>query len=271
MADTAKQQHDEIERIRGYIGDDVWVRLDDLAVPRYQRQANERRVRNIADVFNWLLFERLIVSDRDGEQFLVSGNHRAKAAAKAGYSYAPAIVFRGLTEAIEARYYLAFDTDRVRLPAQNKFWAALVEGDTEAEEVEETLNHHGLSGVGDSEAFRSLQAVQAARSVHRKYGTLDRALNALEKVWADEPEVYAGRLIHGLGGFLAEYDRDVDEEVLAEAMRRSGTPKTLGAEGRQRRDAGGVGTGGIPLVLRDHYNVVVKRLRRKGIVRKALR
>lgn len=172
----------------------ITVRLDELQVsPLYQRVANKNRIALFAKQFSPVLCEPLFVSKRkNGELFVVDGNHRRNVLQKQGYTHWLAYVIEGLTSAEEAKLFELLNTQRSNASAAQRFKARLHWKDPIALTIKSTVEKCGFLLVLENLKSRTgieIHAVEALDRIHRKSNQpgLFQTLDLISYCWdADE-------------------------------------------------------------------------------------
>lgn len=188
---------------------------------RYQRPPKDRRVKQIINEFNPLLFEPINVSYRDGKYFAFTGQHRTLAAKGLGIDV-PALVFTGLTPEDEARAFVANSQGTKRVMALHEHRALLFSGDPLAIEVNRALNKYGIAiKSGGSNGFTSVKfAYGFART-----GVLERVCATIAASWRTgvgyAPQALSGAVFGGVGHFLQKFPHADDGRLVAALQKHS--------------------------------------------------
>lgn len=127
----------------------AWVEIDRLTVDRaYQRAitgaASRRIVKNIAEGFDWALFQVVTVA-RDGDGFkVIDGQHRVEAAKLRGVARVPALVVEGADTAQAARLFVACNRNRVPVEPLTLHRALRAAGDGWALQIDAVARAAGV-------------------------------------------------------------------------------------------------------------------------------
>mgnify|MGYP001973454743 CR=1 FL=1 len=110
------------------------IKLDDpnlAAHPKYQRTVNKKWVQGIsqADKFHEEVLEPVKISSRNGNLYIVDGQHTIEAMIALGYGEFDAMVWTGLTESDEARLFYLGNDSKKRLTGKQLLRAAAVAKD----------------------------------------------------------------------------------------------------------------------------------------------
>jgi len=195
-----------------------WVLAGDVRVPPYQREADPRRVKKIAEGFDPDKLDPLKISQRaDGSLWVIDGNHRLQAILVLGWSdqLVPARLVRGLSYQQEAGLFTA-QRDRRDPSAAESFRAAVESGDPAALSVRAVCEALGLSlaykTARGSGTPRTVNAVGASWSIARDAGAprLRRILGTVDRAWGAQSGVFTAHTIIGLNAFFSRYEDKYD-------------------------------------------------------------
>lgn len=207
MTTKAKSTAEKIER-SGHLR---WVAVRDLLVnPRAQRDLRSGWAAEIAADFDPDRFLPPLVSNRDGDFFVIDGQHRVEALRILGWDdqLIQCWVYDDLTEAQEADLFL-WHNKRKTVNAFDKFQIGVVaERDVEAD-----INRIVLAnGLKVSQSDSGIRAVGALRKVYNHGGkTLGRTLRIVRDAYGDDG--LDGHVIEGIGLLCARYNGELDESV----------------------------------------------------------
>lgn len=218
------------------------INIEDLRVDtRAQRELKEPHAAKIAAKFDIRMFGSAIISERDGERYILDAQHRIEAAKLSGYKgKIPAVVHDDLTIAEEAGMFLALN-DKKAVDPVDKFNARVTSGDPRAVEVDKVMASVGFGIAPVSGAVsnnRAVQAVSSVENVYAKHGArvLAGVFMVISQSWPSLPkESRSGRIIAALGAVIAP-EIGADEDRLVERLRTT-TAGTLLAEGNYLAEA----------------------------------
>lgn len=112
----------------------------------YQRDANEKKILNMASSWSWVACGVIVVARREGAEYVIDGQHRVMAAMRRNdISSLPCLVFDIADVAQEATGFIAANTLRKPVPAIDKFRAMVVSGDECAITVNGIIDELGVS------------------------------------------------------------------------------------------------------------------------------
>jgi hypothetical protein len=114
--------------------------------PKYQRTAVVSKVRLISASWSWVAFGALIIGVRNGEYWVIDGQHRVLAARnRSDVQLLPCVIFE--TESIEqeARGFLDANTGRKPITGIDRFRASISAGEETAMNVDRVFRSLGIS------------------------------------------------------------------------------------------------------------------------------
>lgn len=174
-------------------GELVWLSKRELAIDHnYQRNAQLKRVLQIAAKWSWLACGVIVVAKRRDDQrfYVVDGQHRVLAALKrADIERMPCLVFETDSAKEEAAGFYDANTGR-RLPTSLEKWKAqLMRGDATTLFVDALIRQAGrvASNVASPAAVRCLTAMLRAADTDREM---------LGRMWPLIAEVCNGQSLH---------------------------------------------------------------------------
>lgn len=189
------------------------VKIEDLKVDHsYQRELDQKRVKNIADKFNPELAGTIIVSRReDGSLYIIDGNHRVNAMKLIGKKYVMANILENLTIEEEAADFYKLNTLQKKPSFNEILVASITAKNEEALKYKETLDMSGVKysfGTGNLSCFsahhkgmRSAKRyghksfIQALRICKlSKFGYDGRVVCALTRIYFLFPNIDNGHL-----------------------------------------------------------------------------
>jgi hypothetical protein len=140
--------------------------VDDIVLAPYQRNTDPHRVAKIAIAFDWLMFDPIKVSYRDGRFHAVDGGHRLAVLKLLGVKYVPAVVIKDLIYRQEARIFVGTNNRKTVKPIKStdEFGALYEAGNPEVMGISECLGVYGLKAPKD------ITCTDTLRSVYDMYG-----------------------------------------------------------------------------------------------------
>jgi hypothetical protein len=161
-----------------------------LVDKEYQRNTNDMKVLALAREWSWIACSSITVALRDGEYYVIDGQHRVAAAMRrTDITELPCLVFKTAGVDVEAKGFLAANTQRKPMYSSEKFKAMVVVGNPEALLVQKLADQAGRHVSRDS-----------SPSTIGCVGTLLKLAkanpDALQKMWPMLTEVCKGFSLH---------------------------------------------------------------------------
>lgn len=127
-------------------GDLIHIDKKALSIhPSYQRHSVEAKVKSIASSWSWIACGAIIIGARDGEYWVIDGQHRVLAAMRrADIELLPCLVFETKSIQQEAVGFLNANTGRKPITGLDKFRASIAAGDETALYVDSIFNELGI-------------------------------------------------------------------------------------------------------------------------------
>lgn len=194
-----------------------WVPISLMKVsPKAQREFKVSHAADFAADFDFEALGYPVISKRDGNYYIVDGQHRVAALKMIGWSdqQIQCEVYEGLDEAAEAELFLRRDKRRA-IQAFDRFRIGVV-ADREVEtDIDRIVRAQGLRVATDDNP-QSIAAVGALLKVYRNGGgtTLGRALRILRDGFPDDVSAFRRELIEGAGLVCQRYNGDLDDDAL---------------------------------------------------------
>lgn len=188
------------------------IRVRDLSVdPAYQRELGTKRAEVIGENLDTSRLGVIVASRRaDGSVVVIDGQHRHYGLQHAGRGgeFVRCEVHHGLSRSEEAALFLKLNGGRKAIGALDEYKAALEARVPWAMEIDAIARGLRLKIAGGN-SRRTIQAVQAVKSVHLRQKNLKRTLAILAE-WDDSAATFQGELMRVLSIFLAHYDMRED-------------------------------------------------------------
>ena len=255
-----KVAEDKALKIKPMIGSPPapqFVQIDQLKVDdSYQRSieggASKKLIRKIAENWDWRLCLPLIVSRRNGELYVIDGQHRKEGAALRGdIRDLPVVVFDFEDPQQEAALFVQANRSRRAMSTLDDFHAAVAAGDAKAIAINNVVTEAGLV-VGRNQAWQYWQPgevifTQAIKKALVSQGKeiATRALTMIALAFDGMVLVGGGAIFTGLCIFMQGREKDglpFDEDLMVSVLSEVGIPgwkeATEGVEsGQDRNDA----------------------------------
>lgn len=195
----------------------MWVPVAAMKVsPKAQREYKESHAAEFAADFDLEALGFPVVSKRDGNYYIVDGQHRVAALKMIGWGdqQIQCEVYEGLSEADEAELFLRRDKRRA-IQAFDRFRIGVVAEREVETDVNRVVQGSGLR-VSTDEDPRSIAAVGALLKTYRNGGgvVLGRSLRLLRDGFPDDPAAFRRELVEGAGLMCQRYNGDLDDDAL---------------------------------------------------------
>lgn len=128
--------------------------------PAYQRNAIKSKIKAISSAWSWIACGAIIVGERDGEYWVIDGQHRVIAAKnRSDIDVLPCILFHTESVEQEARGFLDANTGRKPVSSIDKFRASLAAGDDTAKYVDSVFSELGIIVKGTAKNALEIKSV----------------------------------------------------------------------------------------------------------------
>lgn len=239
-AHRVKAVGDQPLRLKPMIGSPptpAFCLVDNLNVDdSYQRSieggASQKLIVKIAENWDWRLCLPLLVSRRQGQLYVIDGQHRLEAARLRGdIRDIPVVVFDFDDPKAEAELFV--QANRARRPMQklDDFHADLAAGGAESVAVNKVVTDAGLV-IGRNGAWQMIKPgevvfVQAVKRGMKSFGpqTATRALRMMAQAFPDSPLVAGAAIFEGLCTFMSETGKAgglVDDDLMILVLGETG-------------------------------------------------
>jgi len=260
QAPLAKAGGDKPLRLKAAIGEPPapqFAAVDRLLVDdTYQRSieggASQKLIVKIAENWDWRLCLPLLVSRRDGQLFVIDGQHRLEAARLRGdIQHMPVVIFDFDDPKAEADLFVQANRSRRQMSKLDDFHAAVVAGDPKMLAVNDVVTATGLQ-VGRIQAWQYwkpgevvfVTAIQRALGSHGR-PVVEAALSMIARAFQGLVLTGMGAVFEGLCSIIqqrakagTELDTGLMELVLAEVGVPGWKAAMEGADsGQDRADA----------------------------------
>lgn len=188
--------------------------VENLKLAAYQRVLRISKVVAYAENFDPDIFGIILVSHRDGEYWIVDGQHRIEVAKRKGIKSVWCQVLEGLTYEEEALKFYTINHAKSRLNANHKFHALVEAREENVMEIMDALNHYHFtySKEGCEIENDCINAVGSIRKIHKDLGQtgLMLILEILRKAWNGDKTSLRAEMIKGVKTFVTNYEFDKD-------------------------------------------------------------
>jgi hypothetical protein len=212
--------------------------LDDLIIESYMRAGDERRMQQLANTWDWKLYQDLTVVHHEGLYYLIDGQHRRGAAMLKALTSLPCQVHEGFTFEVRAMMFVELQRRRRGLKPIEVYVARIDAKDSDALAVAEILAKHDLdfARTASSNRIASVATVFEAWKNPETGWRLDDALRRMLSHWYGLPQVWQSDLILAMSQIVEELTgRDDSAQALAELDETMGhwTPEIVLLQAQQ--------------------------------------
>lgn len=193
--------------------------------PKAQRPLNQRRVKALAADFNEMFLGDILVSHRNGKNYIMDGQHRVAASIQVNgpNKKLRCRVWDGLTSRQEATMFIGFND--MQHPSALSTFLVNVHGKHPVETAINTaVKKCGLQVSGSKE--NSIRSVSALYFLHNLGGAglITRTLTIINSAYGHDG--MSSYLIQGVGLVCHRYG-NLDDEYLIAQLRRNGVANAL--------------------------------------------
>jgi hypothetical protein len=220
-------------KVKDAPGQLVYIDKNQMCVDHtYQRNLVEAKVRELSREWSWMACNVITVAERDGEYFIVEGQHRhAAALRRSDITELPCIVFQSDSVQSEAEGFLLANGNRKPVSSVGKFKAQIVSGNETAVYIDKVLRRYGMKIV-EGQAKKPLQL----KSVNSCYRMAKQSKESFEKVMGLVAELCEDapikeRLVAGLF-YMQTNGLDVTDKALRKRILAVGEARLLDGANR---------------------------------------
>lgn len=200
----------------------------------YQRDVLHGKVKLIASSWSWIGLGALVVGERDGQLWVIDGQHRALAARKrSDISLLPCVVFKTDDVRTEARAFLDTNTGRKPVTTISKQKALVAAGDEIAVFIQQKFRENNLVATSYANAANQIKAMAwcNTRAAENKE-TFSLVLGFTASLClVDQMPVHA-RLLEGIWYLNARCGAGLADARLVKRLRDAGARTLLDAANR---------------------------------------
>jgi hypothetical protein len=224
---------------------------------RYQRDLSADWVQRKGEEYEERKAGTIIVNQRkNGELWVIDGQHRTGAAQASGRTHMLALVFDSLTDHEEAAMRVSYN-DRRPDNVQQRFKARLYAGDPTAKAIEEICSQFGTRINNAPQMGVGINCVRTIEHLYERDDgvLLTRVMDVMRRAWGDIGGRNAGTaMFRGLGWLLETNSDQLDVNRLVDVMQSEGVQGLLGRAESHRMAVGGSGWTNTYRALLEIYN-----------------
>lgn len=187
----------------------LFLPVKDLRLGNYQRKPDMMKIKKMAAEFDKTLIGTITVSRRDGQYFIIDGQHRVILAKTIGIKGLMALVYEGLTYEEEAEYFNRLNNangEQKRLRKTDIFRAGVEAKDTAAIDIKSIIENVGFR-IAETNANNTITAIGTIEKIYKKHGAqgLKNTLQLIKDTWKGERYSLNNMVIEGVAEFLNIY------------------------------------------------------------------
>ena len=205
------------------------IKVSLIKVAPYQREINLSRVRRYSKSFDWDVFGVPLISLRNGNFYIIDGQHRIELLKSVGVEDVLCQVLYGLTYEEEAKKFVKLNSERGSLTANQKFHGRVESKDETALKIVSILSDNGFtystkSGMRKDDCIGAISCVE---NIYKSCGEkhLNHVLHIIRESWYGLADSLSRDIIAGVSTFLAE-SRGVKDDILCAALEEE-DPKNI--------------------------------------------
>lgn len=234
------------------------VNVIDVMFAPYQRGLSQQWVNDLARIFDEAKCDPIVLSKRkNGDLYCIEGQHRVKAAMKAGIKELFARVLTGLTYEQEADYFFQAQKNRRGMRPQDAWNASLEARHQNTVEINTIVDSLGGRVNRNADAVKGINCPGQLWRIHEYAGkeALFELLNLINDCW---PEFKLGgpaseaRMLAGFMFFVVNHG-DYKRDRLVKNLSKT-TPLKIREIGQRYRDLGRKTDEGFYNAILDVYN-----------------
>ena len=179
------------------------------------------RVKRYSKFFDWDIFGVPLVSLRNGEYWIVDGQHRVELLKLLGVEEVMCQIICGLTYEQEAEKFVKLNSERGGLTSNQKFHARVEGKDDTALVLVGILQKYGFryAKTAGLKKDNYISAIACVENIYKSRGGehLGRVLSILRESWFGVHSSLIRDLIVGISTFVAEH-KNIKDDILCKAL-----------------------------------------------------
>ncbi len=234
-----------------------------------QRSLNVARAQDMANRYDPASVGVITVSERDGNLYVVDGQHRCEAAKLAGQGDVAldSKIYKGLTRVDEAKLFIALNSARIP-NAVARFKVRLEAQDPVPVAITKILKDYGwrVGGPGSNGAVNAVSALEAVYALDpdEERGVFDATFDLITRTWGFDAEGAAAPVLGGVGAFMDRYVDKADISAFAKKVRSTwGSAIALVGQGKNLRSSRG---GKLTMCIGEILHMTYNAKRRTGVL-----
>ncbi|GGK33164.1 hypothetical protein GCM10010965_27490 [Caldalkalibacillus thermarum] len=193
-----------------------------LKLADYQRKLSYSKAKKIAENFDPVGVGLIQVSKRDGQYYIIDGQHRFTAMKMLGMKNVECLVFEGMTYEEESKAFVYFNTikNANRIDRAN---ALLEADDPKMVMIKNVVERNGLQ-LDFKNVGRGIKAFTAIEKIYDAGGEehLEYVLKLLVDSFGYDRKVYANYVLLGFHEFQTKYQKQYKRKMLVKRLQHVG-------------------------------------------------
>lgn len=185
------------------------IPVNDLKIDKYQRTLEMVRAKKFAGEFDIKKVGVIIVSEREGNYYVIDGQHRTFTAKLAGVQTLMCQVLQGLTYEEEAKLFKEINTTGKKIGKADIFKADVEANDKDALEIVAITKNLGLR-ICKTSGDNSISAVGTITSLYKKHGRehFKETLTLIKNTWNGGTYSLNNKMLSGISEFIKVYKNE---------------------------------------------------------------
>lgn len=213
--------------------------VSSLKLDKYQRACNIERAYEYVKKFNPNLFEAIHVSYRDGQYFVVDGQHRLVMAKKMGYQFITCQIHQGMTYEEEAKMFDEMNGNETSKATtiHARVNAKLEYKDPTTVEIKSIVEECGfIFGMDNGKSINKLIATSTLMFIYKQVGAagLRRVLVLIKGAWDGIYEAMDKCVLMGVYQFVKNYSDEFKDSDFISKMKKI-SPRSILNEGKANK------------------------------------
>lgn len=207
------------------------LKVADLKVAKYQRPPQFSRIKEYSSNFNPNQLGVLTISFREGQYWIIDGQHRVLLLKSKGIPYAMCEVHSGLSYEEEAIMFEKINHNRKSVSTIERELALIESGNATAVLVSNILLKHGFT-YGKGKSKNAIAAVSTVKTINRIMGVdiLSKCLYLIRKCWDGVIQATDAEILMGVSLFIKN-NPQFDEKMFIRKLSNI-EPKVIIREGK---------------------------------------
>lgn len=196
------------------------VSIDILKTAKYQKgRLHVSRAKTIAKNFDPFKAGAILVSYRDGDYWILDGQHRTIGAKIAGHDRIMCNIKEGLTLEEEARFFYTQDDLNRAVSTIDKFEARLIGKEEVALKIKRILDDKGITISRGSGDFH-ISAVGALEYIYASLNAngLSRCLDLILETWDGENKSLQSNIMKGVSELIKRFGYEMEDDIFVKQL-----------------------------------------------------